>query len=198
MKARVRLIALALCGAVFAAVNADAQPTSLRDLQVFLAGVVLIPQTYEEEARDWGIAPVESIKSSPCHGKTPTMVPGATTITTVELVTLLKDTSVPPPVLVDVWDRKNHGTIPGAIWEKRAGYAGFKGKQGMKRLERKLAESTNHDKSHPVVFFCASVECWLSYNASLRAVENGYQNAIWYRGGMRSWRSAELPTTELK
>ena len=123
------------------------------------------------------------------------MVPGAATITTAELATLLKDTSVPPPVLIDIWDRKNHETIPGAIWERKAGLTGFNGKQAMKRLEHKLAEATKQDKSHPVVFFCASVECWLSYNASLRTVEKGYQNVIWYRGGMYSWNAAELPTT---
>ena len=198
MKARTRLITLALCGAIFAAVQANAQSVSLGDLQVLLADAAPAQDTYAHEARDWGIAPLESIKSTPYHGETPTSVPGASTITTGELVALIKDTSAPPPVLVDVWDRRDHQTIPGAIWGKKAGLAGFNGKKAMKRLEKQLNESTGSDKSRPVVFFCASAQCWLSYNASLRALEKGYQNVNWYRGGMHSWSAAELPTTKVK
>jgi rhodanese-related sulfurtransferase len=38
-----------------------------------------------------------------------------------------------------------------------------------------------------MVFFCANVRCWLSYNASLRAVRLGYTGVRWYRGGIEAW-----------
>jgi PQQ-dependent catabolism-associated CXXCW motif protein len=45
----------------------------------------------------------------------------------------------------------------------------------------------------PLVFFCVNSQCWLSYNASLRAAALGYTNVYWYRGGIESWRAAGLP-----
>ena len=49
------------------------------------------------------------------------------------------------------------------------------------------------DKTSPIVFYCLSWECWLSYNAAMRAVALGYKNVFWYRGGYYSWFAAGLP-----
>ena len=45
----------------------------------------------------------------------------------------------------------------------------------------------------PMVFFCQGAHCWESYNASLRAIDLGYTNVYWYRGGLSSWQEAGLP-----
>ena len=54
----------------------------------------------------------------------------------------------------------------------------------------RLDEVTGGDKAKPVVFYCLSQMCWLSYNAAMRAVEAGYTNVLWYRGGIESWKAA--------
>ena len=41
--------------------------------------------------------------------------------------------------------------------------------------------------------YCLSAECWLSYNATLRALRLGYLDALWYRGGIEAWTDARLP-----
>jgi rhodanese-related sulfurtransferase len=47
-----------------------------------------------------------------------------------------------------------------------------------------------------MVFYCVDSECWLSYNAALRAIALGYTNVMWYRGGIASWRTAEGPMAQ--
>jgi PQQ-dependent catabolism-associated CXXCW motif protein len=54
------------------------------------------------------------------------------------------------------------------------------------------------DKSRPLVFLCFNAECWLSYNAALHAVEAGYKDVIWYRGGTEAWRAARQKTEALQ
>jgi rhodanese-related sulfurtransferase len=34
-------------------------------------------------------------------------------------------------------------------------------------------------------------KCWLSYNACLHAIEAGYKDVIWYRGGTDAWDEAK-------
>ncbi|MND08271.1 hypothetical protein D3C83_307850 [compost metagenome] len=46
------------------------------------------------------------------------------------------------------------------------------------------------------MFFCVDTECWLSYNAALRAIRLGYSNVMWYRGGISAWSAAELPMAQ--
>ena len=35
------------------------------------------------------------------------------------------------------------------------------------------------------MFYCEGAQCWESYNAALRALDLGYSNVLWYRGGLR-------------
>lgn len=60
------------------------------------------------------------------------------------------------------------------------------------RFSVALEKLTGGDKSKPIIFLCISFECWLSYNASLYAVEAGYKDVIWYRGGTNAWGGASL------
>ena len=46
----------------------------------------------------------------------------------------------------------------------------------------------------PLVFYCLNPECWMSYNAALRAINLGYRNVLWYRGGIEAWQQAGQPT----
>ena len=59
-----------------------------------------------------------------------------------------------------------------------------------------LEKLTAGRKSVPIVFFCLSSECWLSYNAGLRAIELGYTNVHWFRGGTAAWERAGFEMME--
>lgn len=49
------------------------------------------------------------------------------------------------------------------------------------------------DKSRPVIFACNGAECWKSYKASKAAVERGFKEVYWFRGGLPEWREQGLP-----
>lgn len=141
------------------------------------------------ENKDWGVEAIKSLKRSPYHAPTPTSIPGARVIKTLELKALLE--SHKSTVVIDVLDSSARNTIPGAFWMSGAGdsqfYAAEKG-----RFSASLEKLTAGDKTRPIVFLCISSECWLSYNASLHALEAGYKDVIWYRGGTNAWVGANL------
>jgi len=56
-----------------------------------------------------------------------------------------------------------------------------------------LRQVTQGRQDVPLVFYCASAMCWMSYNAALRAIRMGYQKVGWYRGGVEAWKEAGLP-----
>jgi PQQ-dependent catabolism-associated CXXCW motif protein len=99
--------------------------------------------------------------------------------------------------VVDVLDSKNRRTVPGAWWMSGAGSAAMYGAE-MARFTAALEKLTAGDKTRPVVFLCLSSECWLSYNAALRAIESGYKDVLWYRGGTNAWKGASLELVEPK
>ncbi|MBX3681485.1 MAG: hypothetical protein KF731_02195 [Thauera sp.] len=117
----------------------------------------------------------------------------ARVIKTLELKALLdvnKDV-----VVVDVLDSKNRRSIPGAFWLSGAGDGQFFAAE-KNRFAAALEKLTGGDKTRPLVFLCVSSECWLSYNASLHALEAGYEDVIWYRGGTNAWTGASLDWTK--
>lgn len=148
--------------------------------------------SFADETRDFAVAPTASL-SKTYHAKTPLIVPGGTTITTVHLWKWL--TSSNPPVVVDLLDGepgKRH-CLPGAVW------AGSRFGQGQvfandeRDFAALLNDVTSGDKATPIVFYCLNPECWLSYNGALRALAEGYTSVHWYRGGLHAWKAARLP-----
>jgi PQQ-dependent catabolism-associated CXXCW motif protein len=151
-------------------------------------------ESYSNEDRDDGIAPTNSRRTSNFHAPTPTSVPGAKTIKTRELVDLLTNSK---PVLINVLDwQEGSFAIPGTIWIQGLG------KDRLYRLDLEQIEALftkiAPEKNAPLVFYCLSWECWASYNASLRALDLGYTNVLWYRGGIESWMQANLPTVRTR
>jgi PQQ-dependent catabolism-associated CXXCW motif protein len=63
---------------------------------------------------------------------------------------------------------------------------------------RSLFAQVAPDKNAPLVVYCLSWECWLSYNATLTAGDLGYKNLYWYRGGISAWNQARLPVVRTK
>ncbi|MDP2751868.1 MAG: rhodanese-like domain-containing protein [Rhodocyclaceae bacterium] len=46
----------------------------------------------------------------------------------------------------------------------------------------------------PLVFYCNGIHCWKSYKAVKAAINDGYQQVFWLRGGINEWVNAGLPT----
>ena len=150
---------------------------------VFVAGFALA-----NEDADHGIAPVAVLRTAELSAPTPREVPGAKTIRTEELRQSLRSQS--RPLLFDVLGGEAHASLPGAIWLPGAGRGESFTDSLQVRIARTLEATTKGDRKRPMVFFCQGPQCWLSYNAALRAVALGYQNVSWYRGGIEAWLAA--------
>jgi PQQ-dependent catabolism-associated CXXCW motif protein len=156
-------------------------------------GPVSAPTTFADEDKDWGVAPTTTPRRRNYHAPTPTSIPGAKVIKTLELKALVDQNKA--AVVIDVLDSKDSQTIPGAYWLAGAGDGNFYGAEKA-RFSAALDGFTKADKNAPVVFLCRSSECWNSYNAALYAVELGYKDVYWYRGGRDAWRGANLQRKE--
>jgi len=53
-----------------------------------------------------------------------------------------------------------------------------------------------NDKHTPVVFYCNGVKCARSVKAAKIAVESGYSNIFWFRGGWDEWINKGFPITK--
>lgn len=167
------------CAALILAGGAQAQPA---------AG----EHAYADEDRDWGIAPTNRLRQQPYHGPTPLQIPGAQVVQTRELQAMLAGPG--SPILIDVLSEQGHATLPGAVWLSGAGRGANFLDPVQSALTQLLGQITAGDKVRTIVFFCAGPQCWLSYNAALRAVAAGYGKVYWYRGGIEAWTAAGLPS----
>jgi PQQ-dependent catabolism-associated CXXCW motif protein len=108
-------------------------------------------------------------------------------ITTKGVVSLLQGGQAPALVL-DVLGGPE--VIPGAQNAVPAHQAGSFTDQTQQQFGQFLQQATGGRKDHPIVLYCLSTQCWMSYNASLRAINLGYTNVLWYRGGLEAWKAA--------
>lgn len=143
------------------------------------------------EDHDWLIPPTGLLRQPPYSGPTPIEIPGGMRLTTRELSSMLKSTSA--PILIDVASGNEHETLSGAYWLPGAGRGLNFIDEVQASLFRFLEKITEGNRNRALVFFCVNLECWLSYNAALRAVAAGYTSVYWYRGGLSAWRTAGLP-----
>ena len=151
------------------------------------------PGVFGEEDRDWDVAPTAQLRTTNYHSPTPREIPGGKVVTTGELRALRE--KQPAPFVIDVLGGNVHRTIAGAFWMIGAG-AGDMSREEEKRFAAAIAGFAGGDKNRPIVFFCVDAECWLSYNAALRAIALGFTNVMWYRGGIAAWRQGGNPMTQ--
>ena len=76
------------------------------------------------------------------------------------------------------------GRVPGAV--NAASYYDA----AAEKLETSFLGS---DKKAPIVFYSHGVAGWKSYWAAKAAVEAGYTNVMWFRGGYAEWEGSQLP-----
>jgi PQQ-dependent catabolism-associated CXXCW motif protein len=141
------------------------------------------------EREDFGVAATRRLHDGPMHAPTPTSIPGGQVITTIGLLDLQRRQL--PHVLVDVLG--GPGMLPNAIPGAWLSQPGSFTDETQTRAATMLMQATQGRKDMPLVFYCLSPHCWMSYNAALRAIHAGFTNVLWYRGGVESWRRAGQP-----
>lgn len=153
------------------------------------------PEVSAQESQEVGtLKPSKLRQIHQLTGMTPRELEGVARWNTHEMVTALKQTE--RPVLVDV--ATSGPMIPGALNFIHGGLAfeDEKKEAAFSERFRNMMLAAVPDMNQPVVFYCASSECWLSVNAAMRARQIGYTRVIWYRGGLASWARSGLPTTD--
>ena len=171
--------------------------SALAVAQVAIPQDTALQTAYAQEDKDWGVPPVAAVRKRDYHAPTPTSLPGARVVKTLQLKALLAQGAV---TVVDVLNPRRDGgarkSVPGAVWLPGAGSGDFYAAE-KRRLAQALEAATQGDKQRPLVFLCLSSECWLSWNAALHALEAGYTDVLWYRGGTEAWHGASLDLVEV-
>lgn len=153
--------------------------------------VQFLEQLAQYELQDFGVPATQQLHSGPMHGATPTSIPGGRVITTRDIVFLVQGQQT-PYMLFDVLGSGE--VMPGAIAAVEASSAGQFGDQISQQMGQYLQQATRGNTQVPLIFYCLSRECWMSYNAALRAINLGYSQVYWYRGGLEAWKQAGGPT----
>ena len=157
----------------------------------FIASLVALSaaqaQPLVDETQDFGLAPSAAMRLDDHASPTPREIPGARTIATAEMRRLLQASEEERPLLFDVLGGEGHATLPGTIWLPGAGRGESFEDEVQAQLAKVLEFATGANRGRMLVFFCTGPRCWLSYNAALRAVNLGYGNVRWYRGGIQAW-----------
>lgn len=142
------------------------------------------------ETQDLGVAPTTQLHSGAMHGPTPTKIPGGLVVTTEALFMTLQQN--PQSLMIfDVLNGPEY--LPGATAAAPASAPGNFNDQTQNEFGQFLQQVTNGNKNQALVFYCQSTQCWMSYNAALRAINMGFTQVLWYRGGIEAWKMAGLP-----
>lgn len=140
------------------------------------------------ERQDMGVRPSRELHQGAFHGPTPNQIPGGQVITTQGLVPLLQQ-----GIAVQVFDvLGGQQGLPNAIPAAWAAQTGSFDDETQQQLAQMLRQATRGRTDMPLVFYCGGPQCWMSYNAALRAIQLGYRNVLWYRGGLEAWQRAGL------
>ncbi|MDX1606312.1 MAG: rhodanese-like domain-containing protein, partial [Candidatus Competibacterales bacterium] len=143
-------------------------------------------------SRSFGTPPVSSLIPVNYRQPTPTTLAGGRLITTLALHRRLLEAKA--PVVINTQSGTITELIPGSMWLSGSGRHGNLSDTTQRQLEDRLVTLTDGDRDRSLVFYCTGLKCWSAYNAALRAVNLGYRNVRWYRGGLEAWYAAGLPT----
>lgn len=95
-----------------------------------------------------------------------------------------------------LWAPRPRQAIPGSVWLPDFGRGALDEEQEA-WFRARLGELSGGDPASPIVFYCLA-ECWMSWNATKRALEWGFRSAFWYREGPAEWAAAGLPLVEVR
>jgi len=126
---------------------------------------------------------------------TPTTLPGAQIISAAEAKALIAKGI--PVYDVRVEEEYHTAHVPGALSvpykEGSAKEVGFDQADDQFALN-KLPK----DKNAPFMMYCDGTICWKSYKSAVMAIEAGWKNVYWFRGGFPEWKEAGLPVESKK
>ncbi|MBB5209525.1 rhodanese-like domain-containing protein [Chiayiivirga flava] len=142
----------------------------------------------QQEQQDFGVPPQQTLQPQ-MHGPTPTSIPGGQVITTDRLIPMLAQGPQHGPLVFHVLGPGD--MLPGAQMATPASQAGTFDDQTQREFGQYLQQVTQGNKAKPLVFYCLNTQCWMSYNAALRAINMGFSQVMWYRGGIEAWQQAQ-------
>jgi rhodanese-related sulfurtransferase len=178
---------------------------SSRYLFIFRADVVAIAQLSFERRRMIGQKPflisniARPIAAALCFalfstgaalaGETPAALSGTKLVTAEETAKAIAGGAI--PIDTRAASEYSEGHIKGALnvpyRERSAKSVDFDANQDQFDLQKLPA-----NKETPIVLYCAGVQCWKSYKASIAANKAGYSNINWYREGFPDWKAKGL------
>ncbi|MEO7431917.1 MAG: rhodanese-like domain-containing protein [Dokdonella sp.] len=142
----------------------------------------------QNELQDFGVAPQEQLQTV-LHSPTPTRIPGGQVITTDRLLGLYNQAGQNGLLVFHVLGQGP--TLPNAQNAGPASQPGTFDDSTQQEFGKYLQQVTRGSKARPLVFYCLNTHCWMSYNASLRAIHMGYSQVYWYRGGVEAWQQVQ-------
>ena len=115
----------------------------------------------------------------------PDNIPGTTKVTAEDIVKLV--TSKSNLVIIDARkasDRSSSGWIEGSV--------------GLPNTDTTPDSLAKHvpSKTTPVLFYCNGVKCGRSVESSKIAIQAGYKEIYWFRGGWEEWTTKGLPVSK--
>jgi len=152
-----------------------------------LAGI----RDHADEYSDSGVLS-DDVLHTDYEALTPTAVPGALTVHTSDLATLVEQQKLL------ILDTGHAGmSIAGAVGLWGAGIGGSVTDENQDRLGRYMNQLLRSVRDMPIVTVGWNAERFQGRNLALRLVNLGYTKVHWYRGGREAWEVAALPNTEL-
>ena len=142
------------------------------------------------ELQDFGVPPTNRLHTGAMHGPTPASIPGGKVATTSQVAELLRS-AAGRYLLLDVLGGPE--MLPNALPAAWLAQPGSFDDPVQQQAAGAFQQATGGRKDAPIVLYCQSSYCWMSYNAALRAIAAGYTNVLWYRGGIEAWKAAGLP-----
>lgn len=140
------------------------------------------------ELQDHGVPAQRQLQAN-LHGPTPTSIPGGQVITTDRLLGLYQQGQQNGLLVFHVLGPGQ--TLPHAQNAVGASQPGSFDDPTQQEFGQYLQQVTQGNKRRPMVFYCLNTQCWMSYNAALRAIQMGFTQVYWYRGGIEAWQYAE-------
>jgi rhodanese-related sulfurtransferase len=119
-------------------------------------------------------------------GLTPTSLPGAIVVSVAEAKCIIDKFPNDVVVIAAISDARR---LPGAVsvpWAASADPS----EEGQGMVANAFLRLAGGDKHRPLIIYCHSDHCFLSYNATLRAVKAGFTSVFWMRPGIEGWVAA--------
>jgi PQQ-dependent catabolism-associated CXXCW motif protein len=146
-----------------------------------------LAQLGQWERQDMRVQAEDRLHNGEMHGPTPNSIPGGQVVTTQGLIALLQGAGG-PVVLLDVLGAPQR--IPGSLYAVPASQPGDFNDQAQQQFGQFLQGAVAGKRGTSIITYCQGPQCWMSYNAALRAIHLGYKNVMWYRGGLEAWGRA--------